>query len=107
MESSGFKDERRTCLGFKCGRRFRLLVFDFCLRVLEAIVLITCCKKMGKLSEYKFPLYRGYNEQINRKSTKPNPRENRKTTKDNKKGKHPNPKSAKARRLNTKSSKAS
>ena len=35
----------------------------------------------------KFPLYRGYKEKIKGKSTKPNPKGNRKTTKDNKKKK--------------------
>ena len=41
----------------------------------------------------------GYKEEINGKNIKPNPRENRKTTKDKEKGKHHNPKSAKSSRL--------
>ena len=33
------------------------------------------------ISEYKFPLYKGYKEEIKGKSTKPNPTGNRKITK--------------------------
>ena len=34
------------------GLGFRVYRFRFCLRVLESIVLITCCKRMEKLSVF-------------------------------------------------------
>ena len=47
--SSEFLDELRMCLGFQVWSpvmAFRVERFRFCLRDLETIVLITCCKRM-------------------------------------------------------------
>ena len=68
--SSESLDELRTRLGFRvfgCGRRFWFLGLEvsICLRDLETIVLITCCKKMGNcfcvlLMSNRGSLYKDY-----------------------------------------------